>query len=162
MKELATKKTAADIKTGKTGKTGKNVKPDLIIDNRTDKPARGNFITEIKKTADGCEASIEIIGNCAKLIVSGDITIKTVTRFKKIVNDLIDEGNINIVFELSNTGYVDSSGLGFFIGTLKKLKEKHGALHIAGLNDRVKGLFKLINLTNIFEIYDNTDDAVKF
>lgn len=110
----------------------------------------------------GVETTVEKKKNHAKLSVTGDVTIKTVTAMKKTVKDLIDEGFINMVFDLSGARYVDSSGLGFFIGTLKTLKEKHGALHITGLNDHIKGLFNLINLTNIFEIFEDPKDALKF
>ena len=155
--KLAVKKT-----TGPAGKTGK-----IIISDKP--PAKAGKESEIKssKTAEkvlsGCaETIIDKKKNYVKLSVCGDITIKTVIQLKKTVKDLIDDKNINIVFDLTNTRYVDSSGLGFFIGTLKTLKENHGALHITGLNEHIKGLFQLINLTNIFEIFEDAKDAVKF
>jgi anti-sigma B factor antagonist len=157
--KLAVKKTTGPVKTGKNDKIIISDKPvseaAKISEAENAKPA--------KTVLSGCaETVIDKKKNYVKLSVSGDITIKTVIGLKKTVKDLIDDKNINIVFDLTNTRYVDSSGLGFFIGTLKTLKEAHGALHITGLNEHIKGLFQLINLTNIFEIFENAKDAVKF
>lgn len=155
--KLAVKKTTGP--TDKAGKIIKNDKPPA----KAVKESEINSAKPAEKILSGCaETIIDKNKNYAKLSVCGDITIKTVTQLKKTVKDLIDDKNINIVFDLTNTRYVDSSGLGFFIGTLKTLKEKHGALHITGLNEHIKGLFQLINLTNIFEIFEDAKDAVKF
>ncbi len=157
--ELAVKKATGPVKTGKNDK--------IIL---SDKPIGGAVKEAGVKDAKPAktvlsgvaETVIDKKKNYVKLSISGDITIKTVTGLKKTVKELIDGKNVNMVFDLANTKYVDSSGLGFFIGTLKTLKEAHGALHITGLNEHIKGLFQLINLTNIFEIFDDLKDAVKF
>ncbi len=157
--KLAVKKTTGPVKTGNNDKI-------IISDKPVSKAAKKSEAESAKpaeKILSGCvETIIDKKKNYAKLSVCGDITIKTVIGLKKTVKDLIDDKNINIVFDLTNTRYVDSSGLGFFIGTLKTLKENHGALHITGLNEHIKGLFQLINLTNIFEIFEDAKDAVKF
>lgn len=143
-----------------TKKTTGAVKPEKNFRAAAEKSAGMSSAAENSfKTA---EVSVDKKKNYVKLSVTCDVTLKTVSSLKKTVKALIDEKFINMVFDLSGARYVDSSGLGFFIGTLKTLKEKHGALHITGLNEHVKGLFNLINLTNIFEIFEELKDAVKF
>lgn len=145
---MATKKTTGAVK------PEKNVRAAAEKSDGAPSAAENSF-----KTA---EASVDKKKNYVKISVTCDVTLKTVSSLKKTVKQLIDEKFINMVFDLSGARYVDSSGLGFFIGTLKTLKEKHGALHITGLNEHVKGLFNLINLTNIFEIFEEPKDAAKF
>lgn len=145
---MATKKTTGAVK------SDKNVRAAAEKSAGMPSAAENSF-----KTA---EVSVDKKKNYVKLSVTCDVTLKTVSSLKKTVKELIDEKFINMVFDLSGARYVDSSGLGFFIGTLKTLKEKHGALHITGLNEHVKGLFNLINLTNIFEIFEEPKDSVKF
>ena len=145
--KLAIKKTSGAAKPGKAEITSNEAKKENTV--------KGAAVK-------GVEVAVEKKKNYVKLSVSGDVTIRTVSSLKKTVKELTDEKFINMVFDLSNTRYVDSSGLGFFIGTLKTLKEAHGALHISGLNDHIKGLFQLINLTNIFEIFEDSKEAAKF
>jgi len=114
-------------------------------------PAEKKFDLEIEKKK-----------NYVKVNVFGDITVKTVTLMKKRTKELIDEKNKNFVFDLSGSNYMDSSGLGFFIGTLKNLKEIGGALHITGLSAYVSGIFNLINLTSIVSIFEDPKEACKF
>lgn len=144
---MAIKKTPGAVKPGKAEIASNEAKKENAV--------KGAVVK-------GVEVAIEKKKNYVKLSVSGDVTIRTVASLKKTVKELTDEKFINMFFDLSNTRYVDSSGLGFFIGTLKTLKEAHGALHISGLNDHIKGLFQLINLTNIFEIFEDSKEAAKF
>lgn len=115
-------------------------------------------VEKTEKTA----AEVELKKNCAVLSVSGDVTVKTVTALRKKTREVIDGGAVNLVFDLSASKYIDSSGLGFFIGTLKKLKEAGGELRITGLNQYIAGIFRLVNLSSIIPIYDDPKEACRF
>ena len=70
-------------------------------------------------------------------------------------------GPLKIIIDLEDVEYIDSSGLGFFIGTLKKVKELKGDLKLAHLNAYMMGIFKLINMHYIIEIHENLEKAIK-
>jgi anti-sigma B factor antagonist len=70
-------------------------------------------------------------------------------------------GPLKIVIDLEGCEYIDSSGLGFFIGSLKKIKEQKGDLKLAHLNAYMMGIFKLINMHYIIEIHENLEKAIK-
>jgi anti-sigma B factor antagonist len=95
------------------------------------------------------------------LKMSGDLDMYTLPMAKERMNQLIDEKKCRIIIDLENVAYVDSSGLGFFIGSLKKLRENNGDLKLINLNNYIHGIFKLIHLHTIISIFDNLDDALK-
>jgi len=91
----------------------------------------------------------------------GDLDMWTLPRAKEQINALIDEGKFKIILDLEKMNYIDSSGLGFFIGSLKKLRDKGGDLILVNLNAYIYGIFKLIQLQHIIQTYDSLDEAKK-
>ena len=91
----------------------------------------------------------------------GDLDIWTLPLAKERIQGLINEGKVNIVLDLERMNYIDSSGLGFFIGSLKKLRDKGGNLVLINLNAYIYGIFKLIQLQHIIKTYDSLEEAEK-
>lgn len=102
----------------------------------------------------------QIENDITLLRVTGDLDMYTLPKAKNIIKQIMDSGHHRILIDLENMDYIDSSGLGFFIGTLKKLKEKGGALKLINLNSYIQGIFKLINLNYIIEIFEDQETAV--
>ena len=63
--------------------------------------------------------------------------------------------------DFSQTGYIDSSGLGVLVSLSKKIREAGGALRLANLNDDLKTLFELTKLDTLFQIASNRDEALR-
>ena len=95
------------------------------------------------------------------LSLIGDLDMWTLPQAKERVNSLVQEDKVKIVLDLEKMNYIDSSGLGFFIGTLKKLRDKGGDLVLINLNAYIYGIFKLIQLQHIIKTYDSLDEAAK-
>lgn len=66
-----------------------------------------------------------------------------------------------VVLDLQNLQFIDSSGLGSFLSVLRTLNTQGGELKLACLNKTVRTLFELVSLHKIFEIFNSRDDAVK-
>ena len=64
------------------------------------------------------------------------------------------------VIDFTNTGYIDSSGLGALVTMSKQVREHGGELRIAGLNDDLRALFELTKLDTLFTISDTADQAL--
>lgn len=97
----------------------------------------------------------------AVVSIVGDLDMYTLPKAKEQVQKLINEKCVKVVFNLEKMNYIDSSGLGFFIGTLKRLKDQGGALRLVNLNSYISGIFNLINLHTILEVYDSLDQAIE-
>ena len=80
-------------------------------------------------------------------------------EFKRDISPIL-EANAKVVFDMTKLGFVDSSGCGAILSSLKKVKGQKGELKICGLQDRVKDLFKLMRLERIFDIKPSKEDAI--
>ncbi len=95
------------------------------------------------------------------LSLIGDLDMWTLPTAKEQVQKLIDEKKVKVVLDLERTNYIDSSGLGFFIGTLKKLRDAGGELILINLNAYIYGIFQLIQLQHIIKTFDSLEEASK-
>jgi len=95
------------------------------------------------------------------LSLIGDLDMWTLPVAKDQIQKLIDEKKVKVVLDLERTNYIDSSGLGFFIGTLKKLRDAGGDLILINLNAYIYGIFQLIQLQHIIKTFDSLEEASK-
>jgi anti-sigma B factor antagonist len=96
---------------------------------------------------------IELKGN----VMGGEDT----KEFNDLLHKLIDEGKKNIVVDLSDVKFMNSSGLGMMIGGLTTMKKAGGSLKLARVTEKIESLLIITKLITIFEFYDNVDDAIK-
>ena len=80
---------------------------------------------------------------------------------KKELNGMFDKPNTKLILNLEGIKYVDSSGFGVFLSVMKTANNNYGDFRICNVNPDVMELFKLLQLNNIFKIYDNLDDCIK-
>jgi len=80
-------------------------------------------------------------------------------NFKSKMNALIDEGNMDIVIDLSKVTFIDSSGLGALVSILKRIGTK-GEIRLCGLRENIKSLFQLTRLDKVFTIYLTKEEAL--
>ncbi|PKL16943.1 MAG: anti-sigma factor antagonist [Spirochaetae bacterium HGW-Spirochaetae-5] len=92
--------------------------------------------------------------------MSGEIDLYNAPEIKDIINKLIEQKRYNVVINLKDVTYIDSSGIGALISSLSNLKKYQGGLKIINVFASVRKVFELTKLTSFFDIYDNEDDSV--
>jgi anti-sigma B factor antagonist len=88
------------------------------------------------------------------------IDAATATDFKQKMSDWINSGNRRIVLNLSKVDFMDSSGLGAIISTLKKIGDD-GNIVICGIKETVMSLFRLTRMDRVFDIFPSEEAALK-
>jgi anti-sigma B factor antagonist len=100
----------------------------------------------------------------------GDVTVATVPvedldasnsgEFKRDMTPVI-EAHPKLVLDLSRLRFVDSSGLGAFISCLRKLNARGGDLKLCGMSTQVRGVFELVRMHRVFDIYPTGEEAAR-
>ena len=73
---------------------------------------------------------------------------------------LFEEGNKNLLVELKDVRFIDSSGLGALVSGFKNAISHQGALKLTSLQPQVKSMFELTRLHRVFEIFPSTAEAL--
>jgi anti-sigma B factor antagonist len=81
-------------------------------------------------------------------------------RFKEQMAGIIGQGHNRLVVNLSAVDFIDSSGLGAFVSTLKSLGGQ-GEIAICNVHGGVATMFKLTRMDKIFTICVDEAAAVK-
>jgi anti-sigma B factor antagonist len=92
-------------------------------------------------------------------VIESRIVADVAPQFKEGIVAYIAKGNNTIVLDLSEVTFIDSSGLGALIGSLKAMGN-NGELLLASVHETVSTMFKLTRMDKIFRIFDTPEDAV--
>ena len=96
------------------------------------------------------------------IILKGNVMGGEDTKnFNETLHKLIDDGKKNIIIDVSNVKFMNSSGLGMLIGGLTTVKKSEGRLILAGVTEKIESLLIITKLITIFETSDDVDSAVK-
>lgn len=73
---------------------------------------------------------------------------------------LLENGHQNLVVDLSEVRFIDSSGLGALLSGYKNATLRSGTFVLSGLQPRVQSMFELTRLHRVFEIFPNIEAAL--
>ena len=82
-------------------------------------------------------------------------------RLGQAMDELLQERQTRVIFDLSKTTKVDSAGLGKIVNCLSRLKTAGGTLYLAGVSDMVAGLLKLTKVDRLVKIYPTAAEAAQ-
>jgi anti-sigma B factor antagonist len=94
------------------------------------------------------------------LALKGRITVGEVTPVREKITQLLAAGHNQIVLDLANVDYIDSTGLGNVVISYTQVQKTGGALKLLHLNKRNVELLALTRLHTIFEVFGEETDAV--
>ncbi|WP_136806953.1 STAS domain-containing protein [Desulfosediminicola flagellatus] len=95
------------------------------------------------------------------ITLSGRFDASTVKDFKSTVNSLIIKTSGGLVFDMAAVTFVDSTALGSLVSLLRAFREKDGDIKIAALTNKIRSVFDLTRLNQVFDIYDDPQAAVR-
>jgi anti-sigma B factor antagonist len=99
-------------------------------------------------------------GDCAVLKVVGEIDVYTAPELRQRVIGLIDDGARHVIVDLRAVDFLDSTGLGVLVGSLRRLRLHEGSLNLVTSGGRILQLFRITGLTNAFALHSTVPDAI--
>lgn len=94
------------------------------------------------------------------LRIKGEVRISTVEYLEKNLDSLypVCKGK-KILFDLTETGYVSSSGWSLFLSAYKHIKDGGGRFLVTGMNTEVQNAFELLEFQEFIENYPTPAEA---
>jgi len=81
-------------------------------------------------------------------------------ELKERISKLFEEGGHDIIVDLHEVEFIDSSGLGALLSGHKNAVQRSTGFALAGLQPRVKSMFELTRLQRVFDIYADLCEAL--
>ena len=77
------------------------------------------------------------------------------------MNRLFDSGTKDLLVDLKEVRFIDSSGLGVLVSGFKNAATHQGSIKLCSLQAQVKSMFELTRLHRVFDIYQTVDEALE-
>jgi len=95
------------------------------------------------------------------LDLSGRLTVgDEVSTYRERLQKLIESGRTNIILNLKDVDYIDSTGLGALVMSYTSLQRAGGKIKLLNLSRRGIQLLVMTKLTTIFEVFDDEQNAI--
>ena len=98
--------------------------------------------------------------DCAVLQIAGEIDLYTAQKLRQRVADLIDDGTLHIIADLRGVDFLDSTGLGVLVGSLRRLRIREGSLTLVAGDEKIMEIFQLTGLTRVFTFHSSVPEAI--
>ncbi len=108
------------------------------------------------------DLNIKNVDNVAVIYLVGRLDVHLSADIEKEINNIIQsQPDSHLLLNLKDVEYMSSSGLRIFVSTMRILKESKRKLKLCNMNNAVKKIFEVVELMDMFDIYESEDEALK-
>jgi len=108
------------------------------------------------------KANVRRAGDVAIVDLSGRITLGEGTGLvRTTIKDLVNSGQKNILLNLKEVSYLDSSGLGEMVGAYATVTNAQGSIKLLHTQAKVHDLLKVTKLYTVFATFDDEQEALR-
>ncbi len=95
------------------------------------------------------------------LTLAGELDYSNAERFHHDLQDAIGQGRNDLVIDLTDLTFCDSTGIQSFLNTRQTVQDRGGSIVLVNLHPRLERLFHLTGLAQAFGIQPTVADALK-
>jgi anti-sigma B factor antagonist len=103
----------------------------------------------------------QVSDNTTVIALSGEVDLYTAPEFKQQLLETIGQGTKEVVVDLSDTTFIDSTTLGVLVGGVKRLRPEGGRLSLVCSDRNITKIFEITGLDKVFPIYESRDEALQ-
>jgi len=92
--------------------------------------------------------------------LAGEIDLHVSPTVRTLLDRIIAKKPRRLVVDLSRVSYIDSAGLGAIIEAMREVEAYGGKFALAGMQETVRSIFKMLRLDQIFLIFPDVDAAL--
>ena len=82
------------------------------------------------------------------------------TLLTEKLRELIGEDKKQIIVDMGNVNYMNSSGLGILIGGLTTVRNNGGDLKLIRLAKRLQDLIRITKMDRVFDVFETEEEAI--
>ena len=102
----------------------------------------------------------QLEGDGYVISLAGEVDLYTAPEFKQKLLEVIDQGGRDVIVDLSDTTFIDSTTLGVLVGGVKRLRTNDGQLSLVCSDRNITKIFEITGLDRVFTIHGTRDEAV--
>ena len=99
-------------------------------------------------------------GEATLIELEGEIDLHSAPPLKAALLEIGATQSARLCLDLTGVSFLDSTGIGALVGTLKKTREGNGQIAFFGAKPRVKRVFQIAGLWNALPFYESREAAL--
>ncbi|WP_441176281.1 STAS domain-containing protein [Micromonospora sp. SD12] len=107
----------------------------------------------------GVQLTVRPGRGCTVLEVRGELDMATSPQLREGLRRLVDGGDRQVVVDLAEVGFMDSSALGALVVNFKALREVGGRLCLAAVQPAVRSVLTVTSVDRAIQVYDTVQAA---
>ena len=72
---------------------------------------------------------------------------------------IVDGGGKNVIIDMSNLSFIDSSGIGILINTAKLIRQSKGDIVLINVSTDIYRILELVNFQRFIKVFEKLGDA---
>jgi anti-sigma B factor antagonist len=93
--------------------------------------------------------------------ITGDVDLETSPQLREFLKPKSSKKTPLLLLDFSGVNYIDSSGLATLIEYFQAVQGFKGKMALASLSPRVKNVFEIVRLEQIFSLHPDIPSALK-
>ena len=86
------------------------------------------------------------------VVLTGEIDLSTARRVREALIAISNSGETNVVVDMTNVTFMDSTGLSALVGPLKRFRSMNGEIVLRSPTKGVRKVLEISGLTRVFSI----------
>lgn len=93
--------------------------------------------------------------------ITGELDMHVANQFRDTIDQCLEQSGLNdIVINLEEVPFIDSSGIGVILGRYKKVAHLGGKVSLVGVQSAVEKILLLSGILGIMKLYENENKAL--
>jgi anti-sigma B factor antagonist len=124
-------------------------------------PTDGKILAKVEEVMNEFKVLTRESGNAVVMELQGFLDAHTAPDLEKTFSELMSKGKYNIVVNFDALNYISSAGLGVFMAYIDEVRNNHGDIKLANMQQKVFNVFDLLGFPYLYEIYKDQEEALK-
>lgn len=96
----------------------------------------------------------------AVVTVSGEVDVSNASRLRDGLDRVLATGRSQLVVDLQQVGFMDSTGLGVLVGRLRVVRARRGSMRLVCSEPRLLRVLSITHLDTVCPLHDSVEEAV--
>jgi anti-sigma B factor antagonist len=104
---------------------------------------------------------VHVIEDIEVFELTGSLDIATSPTVRAALTSASERGGHQLIVDLTQVDFLDSTGLGALIGGQRRAREFGGEVRLVAKEGQILRLLRITGLLKVFSVYPTLEDAVK-
>jgi anti-sigma B factor antagonist len=120
-----------------------------------------NGITGQQQHHEDLSIHVHVIDDIEVFELTGSLDIATSPTVRAALTSASERGGHQLIVDLTQVDFLDSTGLGALIGGQRRAREFGGEVRLVAKEGQILRLLRITGLLKVFSVYPTLEDAVK-